>query len=153
MLIEFFLKIGTIDAEPPYLFQFQVNTTKIETSLASASKFLAASDGRLKSGSFADDTERSVFMLGDCVAKATYKAPKVARIMKDILIFLATDTPERLAAVSSGQYAKVGFVVVSGDVFSGKAEIPDTSIHGGVSSSPVLAGGKRMQAHRILVLA
>ena len=153
MLIEFFLKVGTIDAEPPYLIQWQVNTAKLETSIASATKFLAAADGRLKSGSFADDTERSVYMLGDCVAKSTYKAPKVAKILKDVLIFLATDTPERLAAILSGRYSRIGFVTASADVFSGKAAISDEAIYGGVSNSPVLPGGKRMQAHRLLIPA
>ena len=157
MLIDFFLKSGKLagaDDAPPFLLEFQVEAAKLEKTRGPALKLLAAIDANVRAGiSFENDTERAVYLIGDSVTKNTHLQKAVQKAMSAVIVFLATDTDERWEGVVSGKYARIGFVVTLGDIWSAETADWNSATHGGTAAGPMMAGGKRYRVRRVLVPA
>ncbi|MEI6559796.1 MAG: hypothetical protein WCO00_15440 [Rhodospirillaceae bacterium] len=157
MLIDFFLKSGKLASAgdaPPFLLEFQVDAAKLEKTRGPALKLLAAIDANVRGGiSFENDTERAVYLIGDSVTKNTHLQKAVQKAMSAVIVFLATDTDERREDVASGKYARIGFVVTLGDIWSAETADWNSATHGGTAAGPMMAGGKRYRVRRVLVPA
>jgi len=157
MLIDFFLKNGKLlgaDDAPPFLLDFQLDAANIEKARSPALKLLAAVDASVRSGiSFESDTERAVYLIGDSVTKNTHSQKTVQKAMSAVIVFLATDTDERLADVVSGKYSRIGFVATLGDIWAAETVVMNAAIGGGTAVAPIMGGGKRYRVRRVLVPA
>ena len=157
MLIDFFLKSGKLagaDDAPPFSLEFQTDVANLEKARRPALKLLAAIDANVRGGiSFENDTERAVYLIGDSVTKNTHLQKAVQKAMTAVIVFLATDTDERLEGVASGKYARIGFVVTLGDIWTAETADRNSVTHGGTAAGPMMAGGKRYRVRRVLVPA
>ena len=157
MLIDFFLKSGKLagaDDAAPFLLDFQIDAANLEKARGPALKLLAAVDANVRGGiSFENDTERAVYLIGDSVTKNTHLQKAVQKAMSAVIVFLATDTDERLEDVVSGKYARIGFVVTLGDIWTAETAVMNPATHGGTAVAPMMAGGKRYRVRRVLVPA
>ena len=157
MLIDFFLKSGKLagaDDAPPFSLEFQIDAANLEKARGPALKLLAAIDANVRGGiSFENDTERAVYLIGDAVTKNTRLQKAVQKAMSAVIVFLATDTDERLEGVASGKYARIGFVVTLGDIWTAEPADRNSATHGGSAAGPMMAGGKRYRVRRVLVPA
>lgn len=155
MLIEFFLKNGKlagVDDAPPFLLNFQLDAANIEKARSPALKLLAAVDANVRGGiSFETDTERAVYLIGDAVTKNTHTQKTVQKAMSAVIVFLATDTDERLSDVVIGKYARIGFVATLGDIWAAEPAAMNAAILGGTAVAPIMGGGKRYRVRRVLV--
>ena len=157
MLIDFFLKSGKLagaDDAPPFLLEFQTDVANLEKARGPALKLLAAIDANVRGGiSFENDTERAVYLIGDAVTKNTRLQKADQKAMSAVIVFMATDTDERLEGVASGKYARIGFVVTLGDIWTAEPADRNSATHGGSAAGPMMAGGKRYRVRRVLVPA
>ncbi|MBC7951377.1 MAG: hypothetical protein H7Z12_06070 [Rhodospirillaceae bacterium] len=113
-VVQFFLKMAEDgdDLTAPYLLSFGLERAHIGLAGEAARPIL---DAIKEAGEFADDSQAAEYGLSDAIVANGHLDPEVQHVMAPVVVFLATDTPDKLAAIAAGA-TRLGFVLTPGKV-------------------------------------
>lgn len=112
-VVQFFLKMDAEgEAAAPYLLTFGLDRAHIAMAAESARPIV---DAIKDSGDFASDAQAAEHGLSEAIVADGHLDPEVQHVMAPVVVFLATDTPEKQAAIADGA-KRVGFVLTPGKV-------------------------------------
>ncbi len=113
---EIFLKAGVDLPEggeclPPFIIHFHIDTANIRFAHDKALILLKAVD-RNAGRTFDSDTARAEYLIADAIAANAHTVHEVMQALAFILVFLCTDTPEKMEALVGGEIAKAGTLIL-----------------------------------------
>lgn len=113
-VVQFFLKMAEDgdDLAAPYLLTFGLERAHVDMAGQAARPIL---DAIREAGDFPDDAQAAEYGLSEAIVAAGHLDPEVQHVMAPVVVFLATDTPDKLAVIAQGA-KQVGFVLTPGKV-------------------------------------
>lgn len=111
-VVQFFLKMAGDgdDLAPPYLLTFGLARGHVTQAAESAAPIIEALH---QSGEFADHSAAARRGLAEAILADGHLDTEVQHVMAPVVVFLATDTPAKRAAIADGA-TKAGFVLSPG---------------------------------------
>lgn len=108
-IVQFFLQMAedSDDATAPYLLSFGLERAHLAMASDSARPIL---DAIRAAGDFADDAQAAQHGLSEAIVANGHLDPEVQHVMAPVVVYLATDSADKLAAIAEGA-TKVGFVL------------------------------------------
>lgn len=113
-VVQFFLKMAADgeDLKAPFLLSFGLERAHITMAAENARPILEAIK---ESGEFDNDAHAAQMALAEAIVANGHLDAEVQHVMAPLVVYLATDTADKLAAVNAGA-KKAGFLLTPGKV-------------------------------------
>ena len=126
MGLEVFLKSGMdvppgAESLPPYIIHFEMDWVNVRYARDKAKLLLQAVD-RNVGREIASDTERAEYLIADTLAANAHTDQAVMQVLAFVLVFLCSDSPEKLASLASGTPTRTGYLLTPRDAADGAAD-------------------------------